>query len=588
MKKQFLLCVLIACLLLLCACTEDPIPGSSSTPPKTTASTAPSQPAKDCADGHDFADNEDACVRCGLDYFSATLEFQFADSRDHYILIGPGECTRTNIVVPETYKGRPVKKIADNAFKRTYGDPTRTNCDKIETITLPDSITEIGAAAFDGCRALRRINIPHSITEIRRYTFSQCVSLASIEIPAGVTAIGDRAFSECTELSELVLPQVLTAIGDHAFTACRNLKVLEIPDSVEAMGDAAFSSCKSLERVKLPRFLKQLPYELFFGCSSLTTVEFGDHVQSIEQRAFAGCGFESLTLPESVTHIAADAFNKCRSLRSISVPSCIQTIDSRVFEGCNALEYNMYEGVGYLGNAENPYLVMVAFADDSLTELKVHNDARFMIIKYSDGMDMTNEVLYRNLESVHIGNNVSYIALGIFFGAKDLTSITASPENPVFHSQNNCLIETESKKIVAGCRTSVIPDDGSVKTIGKQSFSFLEEVRMITIPDAVTSIEGNAFSRCPNLEALVIGSGVQMIDHDILILSDKFTTVYYHGTESQWKNISIVGRDIGTGFGGNVELLAAAIYFYSEEQPAGEGNYWHYVDGIPTPWKPEE
>ena len=111
---------------------------------------------------------------------------------------------------------------------------------------------------------------------------------------------------------------------------------------------------------------------------------------------------------------------------------------------------------------------------------------------------------------------------------------------------------------------------------------------MITIPDAVTLIEGNAFMFCPNLEALVIGSGVQMIENDILAGSKKCTTVYYHGTESQWKNISIVGRDVTTMFGGNVELLAAAIYFSSDEQPAGEGNYWHYVDGIPTPWKPEE
>ena len=56
------------------------------------------------------------------------------------------------------------------------------------------------------------------------------------------------------------------------------------------------------------------------------------------------------------------------------------------------------------------------------------------------------------------------------------------------------------------------------------------------------------------------------------------------------EDIHIVGRATtgGLQMGGNSVLLSKTIYFYSEEQPTEPGNYWHYVDGIPTPWETEE
>ena len=91
----------------------------------------------------------------------------------------------------------------------------------------------------------------------------------------------------------------------------------------------------------------------------------------------------------------------------------------------------------------------------------------------------------------------------------------------------------------------------------------------------------------PNLEALVIGSGVEIIEHDQLIACDNFARIYYMGTQEEWEKIDIAGRKStgGVSFGSNRKLLEATVYFYSEEEPTEEGNYWHYVDGVPTPWE---
>ncbi len=37
----------------------------------------------------------------------------------------------------------------------------------------------------------------------------------------------------------------------------------------------------------------------------------------------------------------------------------------------------------------------------------------------------------------------------------------------------------------------------------------------------------------------------------------------------------------------NSNLTSATRYYYSETTPTEAGNYWHYVDGVPTPWTTE-
>ncbi len=71
-------------------------------------------------------------------------------------------------------------------------------------------------------------------------------------------------------------------------------------------------------------------------------------------------------------------------------------------------------------------------------------------------------------------------------------------------------------------------------------------------------------------------------DEDILIYCKKFSCVYYMGTPEEWEKIEIIGKY--GGIGANIELMNATRYYYSETQPTEPGNYWHYVDGKPTPW----
>ena len=124
-------------------------------------------------------------------------------------------------------------------------------------------------------------------------------------------------------------------------------------------------------------------------------------------------------------------------------------------------------------------------------------------------------------------------------------------------------------------------------------------MKQVIIPDCVTKIGSNAFIRTP-IVVLVIGSGVKELGGNILMNTKALSEVYYRGTKEQWQQIAGVSPpasqpsedkssedEIGFGIGGNFDLSQKTVYFYSETQPTEEGNYWHYVDGKPTPWKSE-
>ena len=97
--------------------------------------------------------------------------------------------------------------------------------DKIESVTIPDSVTMIGGGAFFGCESLKNITIPDSVKSIGTGAFSSCKSLTSIDIPDSVTSISDWAFSSCTSLKNITIPDSVTMIGGTAFFGCGNLTI---------------------------------------------------------------------------------------------------------------------------------------------------------------------------------------------------------------------------------------------------------------------------------------------------------------------------------------------------------------------------
>ena len=118
-----------------------------------------------------------------------------------------------------------------------------------------------------------------------------------------------------------------------------------------------------------------------------------------------------------------------------------------------------------------------------------------------------------------------------------MTSIVVAEGNPVYHSDGNCLIETASKTLIAGCNNSIIPVDGSVTSIGEFAFSYCPELTSVFIPDSMTSIDNSIFAGCNNLTSIVIPDSVTSINEYALTGCPALTSIFFEGTMEQWYTI---------------------------------------------------
>ncbi|MBO7198433.1 MAG: leucine-rich repeat domain-containing protein [Alistipes sp.] len=241
-----------------------------------------------------------------------------------------------------------------------------SNCIKLTSINIPNSVTKIGAKAFSGCLNLRDINIPNSVTKIGESAFKGCRSLTSIFIPNCVTEIGQFVFKGCFNLTEFnsklasedgrclivdkkiiafapaglteyIIPNGVVEIGEYAFEGC-SLTTIDIPISVTKIGKYAFSDCINLRSIDIPNGVTEIEDFAFNGCFNLTSVNIPNSVIKIGEYAFSGCqNLISVSIPNSVTKIERCAFSDCSSLKSIDIPYGVFEIGDYAFSGHRVL-----------------------------------------------------------------------------------------------------------------------------------------------------------------------------------------------------------------------------------------------------------
>ena len=152
-----------------------------------------------------------------------------------------------------------------------------------------------------------------------------------------------------------------------------------------------------------------------------------------------------------------------------------------------------------------------------------------------------------SLRSVTLPASLTQVDGAPFADCDALVSVEVAAGNPVYHSAGNCLIETETGVLVAGCAASVIPDDGSVTAIGKYAFMWLRELTYLEIPEGVTEIGYCAFQQSVWLEEIRLPASLERIGQNAFRFCHRLKTVRYDGTVEQFKAIQGLDR-LGTDF----------------------------------------
>lgn len=138
------------------------------------------------------------------------------------------------VEIPAKLFGYGVSKIGEHAFE---------DCDILEEVAIPTSITEISADVFKGCHSLTRVVLPPSIEKIGTGAFRGCTSLPTIVLPSSVSEIGARAFDGCIAMSSITIPHRVVKIGECAFNRCSSLVSVSLPDSLKDIDNTAFANC---------------------------------------------------------------------------------------------------------------------------------------------------------------------------------------------------------------------------------------------------------------------------------------------------------------------------------------------------------
>lgn len=423
----------------------------------------------------------DACA-CGyVCDFTRGLEYEKIEGKEEYLVKGEGDFDGGELIVPSTYKGLPV--------------------------------TEVGEFAFSDLNA-QKIVLPESVLRIDDYAFSYCAA------------------------EEIVLPQTMQFLGDAAFYFCSNLQKINLPEGIERVGDSAFSYCISLREITIPDSVIEIGYEAFDHCSLLTRVTLGKNLERIDY-AFFRCDRLFEVYNRSVLPVAADGTNKYGGLAKNA---------KNLYEiGTGYSKINTTEnGIRYFTDTDKVYLLdyygteteialpetiggkpcvpaIYAFNDaENIRKLTVPGSIKNIPYNCFSGMpDLTEVILEEGVESIDSGCFLSagltkaelpasLISLaGRSFGG-NVTQISVAAGNPVYESVGNCVIETASKTLVWGCAASVIPDDGSVTSIGSYAFSGLSQLKEIVIPASVKEIGGSAFYSS-GLEKVVLSEGLETI-----------------------------------------------------------------------------
>ena len=122
-----------------------------------------------------------------------------------------------------------------------------------------------------------------------------------------------------------------------------------------------------------------------------------------------------------------------------------------------------------------------------------------------------------DIKNIYIPSSVIYITDGAFncratmgghgfIKSNVIEKIIVAEGNPCYYVNGNCLIERSSKKIILGCNSSVIPNDGSVKSIGYAAFANCHAIETVVLPKSIIEIDASAFDNCDNLKRVYITS----------------------------------------------------------------------------------
>lgn len=436
-------------------------------------------------------------------------EYDVDEKLNTVTLLGLKDKDLTSFVVPSTVTSNgipfPVEHIASNAFSNNI---------HLESITLPNSILDIGDNVFYNCEKLTTIQ---SVTSTGNNNL----------LPTSLLSIGERAFYNCASLSTITLNDSCTIIGRAAFYNCISLSAFELKSGTKYIEDMTFYNCTALNDFKMVDTVKEIRYAAFKGCINLNKINNNStfdimNTETIGGFAFAETGFTSFKIGPALRSIEQTAFIDASEREYIvdennamfrrGTGNILQSLDRTIvyFFGHNLNTWGsdswgtVTEVKAYaLYNHNYTPLSTTSSAFSSLANIKTIGDYAFAnnnmyifggssnnkLEKIGKGAFMNNS----NMSIGTLGSNMTEISDYAFQGCSRLTTL---------YNFKNSKVTSIGKYAFAGCTsltTAVSPLPTTVESIGYGAFLNCTSLENIVIPQSTTKVGDLAFYGCNKL-----------------------------------------------------------------------------------------
>lgn len=435
----------------------------------------------------------------------------------------------TGIALPST-----LEKIGSEVFTHT----------SISTVTIPASVNEIDHNAFWTCESLKSINVAAGNVNYKSVdgvlftadgkmivTYPAAKTGDTYSIPSGVTEINSGAFSFNKYLQSVSLPSSVTYIGQSAFESCTALLTAVIPANVTMTGMYLFRGCTSLTEIKAawksPIFytadgvlFSKDRTELISYPAGKTDVKYTvpSTVKQIDHEAFyENEHIEQVVFKSGLEYIGSWAFSCCTNLKAPTLPSTLKGIGGSAFNN-TSVTYEIYDGVRYLGTSSNKHYACIEWLE-SRQEYTLHKDTKLIA---GDAFSYSY-----NIKKIVMPEGLKYINTYAFDWDHQLSDVNIP--STVVQLGGYAFYGT-------GIKSLTVP--GSVVSIDNSCFEHCGELESAVIGNGVETIGSSAFMYCFNLKTVTIPASVTLIESYAFFSDDELETVYYGGSEAQWKALT--------------------------------------------------
>lgn len=417
---------------------------------------------------------------------------------------------------------------SSSGFKLTVGSRVEVIPDRLFESTAVRSIDfagnsvikRIGDYAFQGCRLLEKVTLPKSLKQICHESFFACTSLKDIYLYSEeLTCDNDGIFTNTNTDTGITVHvgNTVKSIPDYLFSDSMNSYryvdvreiVFEEGSSCTSVGNGAFENCKNLAGAAFPESLREIGYSAFSGCTAFSLIQ----------------------LPEGVLSVGDFAFDGCELPQNIIVPGTVEYIGNNAFGDILPESYTAYGDACYVGNSENPYMILFRVKAEASDSLELHPDVKFIyteVLKECEGLKQltlpkgitfVKKAFYRAevIETVVLPDGLKEIPDSLFEGCSSLKNVN-------------------------------IPD--GVEKIGEAAFYSCQSLETVYIPDSVTSIGRGAFDYCSALKEVRMSSNIEHVGVDAFsfapVKTVNYKSGYYIGNEA---NPYLVLHNVSYGVG---------------------------------------